>query len=488
MLQRLTELVPGAMDVGLHGSEGQVEGGGDFLVRAALDMAQQNAGAILRAQASDGPFDSRSELPGLHLLEGILGPVRDIEARGFDRIGADRVRRAVDTHRVELATAQMVDCHVVRNLEQPRRELEVGAVAVEVGEDLDEGVLREVLGEFPVAHHAEDEREDRPLVSRDQLPMRGIAPLEGEGDDVGIGEVREVEGAEHLGGGDRAALMRAIVAQEEKYPWLTPQSSRMLARHPARDELSTMSDTDVETARAALAAEGGAEKRAYVRMVFEEIAPRYDLLNHLLSLNIDVLWRRRALRALEWSRLPDGRYLDLCAGTLDVGAELTKRAGFRGFIIGADFAVPMLRAGAGKASRHRLAPVGADAQQLPLGSGSMDGAVVAFGMRNVASLDIALREVHRVLAPGARFVILEFATPRSSIVRTFYHFYFHQVLPLVGGLISGHRTAYKYLPKSVAHFPAEPELARRMMAAGFRDVRWESLSFGIAAIHVGAKG
>jgi demethylmenaquinone methyltransferase/2-methoxy-6-polyprenyl-1,4-benzoquinol methylase len=261
----------------------------------------------------------------------------------------------------------------------------------------------------------------------------------------------------------------------------------MLAQPPACGELTMMYDTEVESARAELAAEGGSEKRAYVRTVFEEIAPRYDLLNHLLSLNIDVLWRRRALRALEWTRTPGGCYLDLCAGTLDVGAELTRQSGFRGFIVGADFAVPMLRAGAGKAPRERLAPVGADAQQLPLGADSMDGAVVAFGIRNVASLDVALEEVYRVLVPGARFVILEFTTPRSFVVRTFYHFYFHQVLPFVGGLISGHRTAYKYLPKSVAHFPAEPELARRMTAAGFADVRWESLSFGIAAIHVGLK-
>lgn len=248
-----------------------------------------------------------------------------------------------------------------------------------------------------------------------------------------------------------------------------------------------MHGPDVESVRAELAAEGGAEKRAYVRTVFEEIAPRYDLLNHLLSLNIDTLWRRRALRTLEWTRRPDGCYLDLCAGTLDVGAELTRQAGFRGFIIGADFAVPMLQAGKGKAPLHRLAPVGADAQQLPLADASMDGATVAFGIRNVASLDVALREVYRVLAPGARFVILEFTTPRSAVVRTLYHFYFHQVLPLVGGLISGHHTAYRYLPKSVAHFPAEPELARRMTAAGFTGVRWESLSLGIAAIHVGAR-
>ena len=248
-----------------------------------------------------------------------------------------------------------------------------------------------------------------------------------------------------------------------------------------------MHPSEVDERRATLAAEGGAEKRAYVRTVFEDIAPRYDLLNHLLSLNIDKMWRRRALRALGWSRAPGGTYLDLCAGTLDVGAELIRQAAFHGFVVGADFAVPMLRAGIGKAPTNRLGPVGADAQQLPLGDNAVDGATVAFGIRNVAALDVALREVFRVLKPGARFVILEFTTPRSAIIRTGYHFYFHHLLPLVGGLISGHRTAYKYLPQSVAHFPAEPELARRMTAAGFSNVSWESLSLGIAAIHVGMK-
>jgi demethylmenaquinone methyltransferase/2-methoxy-6-polyprenyl-1,4-benzoquinol methylase len=234
-----------------------------------------------------------------------------------------------------------------------------------------------------------------------------------------------------------------------------------------------MHATDVEERVAESAAEGGAEKRAYVRTVFEQIAPRYDLLNHLLSLNIDRRWRRRALEALAW--------------TLDVGAELSRRPGFRGFILGADFALPMLRAGFGKAPLSVLAPVAADAQQLPLADDSVQGATVAFGIRNVASLDRALHEVYRVLAPGARFVILEFTTPRSAVVRTLYHFYFHHLLPLIGGVISGHRTAYKYLPRSVANFPAEAELARRMSEAGFAEVQWTSLTLGIAAIHVGTK-
>ena len=261
----------------------------------------------------------------------------------------------------------------------------------------------------------------------------------------------------------------------------------MLARRAHYDDFSRMVETGVEAQRAELAARGGAEKREYVRTVFEAIAPRYDLLNHLLSLNIDKLWRRRALGALGWEHAPAGQYLDLCAGTLDVCVELTRQKGFEGFVLGADFAVPMLQAGLGKVIFNRIGPVGADAQVLPLADGSMDGATVAFGIRNVASLDVALREVFRVLRPGARFVILEFTTPRSAIVRTLYHTYFHHVLPFIGGVISGHRSAYRYLPRSVAHFPAEAELAARMTAAGFADVRFESLSFGIAAIHAGTR-
>lgn len=244
----------------------------------------------------------------------------------------------------------------------------------------------------------------------------------------------------------------------------------------------------LEEQRVEAAAEGGAVKREFVRATFEQIAPRYDLLNHLLSFNIDRRWRRHALRALDWARAPHGRYLDLCAGTLDVGALLAAQRGFAGFIVGADFAEAMLRAGTGKAPRTVVAPLAADAQQLPLPDDALDGAIVAFGIRNVASLDATLREVHRVLHPGARFVILEFSTPRWAPVRWSYHLYFHHVLPFIGGIVSGHRSAYRYLPRSVAHFPAAVELARRMSAAGFANVHWESLTFGVAAVHVGTKG
>lgn len=236
------------------------------------------------------------------------------------------------------------------------------------------------------------------------------------------------------------------------------------------------------------AARGGAAKHAYVRRIFSEIAPRYDLLNHVLSLNVDRAWRRRAIAALDWRRDAGGTYLDLCAGTLDAGALLARQPGFRGYVVGADFAEPMLRAGAGKAPAAVLGPVAADAQRLPLADASVAGAIVAFGIRNVADLDQGLREVRRVLAPGGRLVVLEFSTPRSPLVRAAYHAYFHAVLPVVGRVVSGHRTAYRYLPRSVANFPVEEALAARMTAAGFERVRWESLTLGVAAVHVAHAG
>jgi demethylmenaquinone methyltransferase/2-methoxy-6-polyprenyl-1,4-benzoquinol methylase len=248
-----------------------------------------------------------------------------------------------------------------------------------------------------------------------------------------------------------------------------------------------MPTVDLETTEAQAAAAGGAEKRAYVRRIFSEIAPRYDLLNHLLSFNIDRRWRRRAIAILDPIRRPGGLFIDLCAGTLDVASELSRTRGFRGLVLGTDFAEPMLRAGLQKAPRLLVAPVTADALALPVGDATVAGAIVAFGIRNVANLTDALAEVHRVLEPGGRFVILEFSTPRSAVVRSAYHAYFHLVLPAVGRVVSGHRTAYRYLPESVARFPVQEELARLMRSAGFVDVRWESLTLGVAAIHSGDK-
>jgi demethylmenaquinone methyltransferase/2-methoxy-6-polyprenyl-1,4-benzoquinol methylase len=166
---------------------------------------------------------------------------------------------------------------------------------------------------------------------------------------------------------------------------------------------------------------------------------------------------------------------------------MTTTANFQGSILSADFAEPMLIAGKSKIAGKNVHPVAGDALHLPLADASMAGAIVAFGIRNVANLDAALREAHRILEPGARFVILEFSTPRSPIVNAAYQIYFRYVLPAVGGLVSGNRDAYEYLPRSVASFPVTEELARRMRAAGFTDVSWQSLSLGIAAIHVGVK-
>ncbi|MEW5916769.1 MAG: ubiquinone/menaquinone biosynthesis methyltransferase [Gemmatimonadota bacterium] len=252
---------------------------------------------------------------------------------------------------------------------------------------------------------------------------------------------------------------------------------------------------EANEAAAAAGAGGNAEsdadqastKRAYVRRIFSEIAPRYDLLNHVLSLNTDRVWRRKAVAALDWTRSPQGTYLDLCAGTLDVSVALASARGFQGRVVASDFAEPMLRVALPKVAGRAIAPVTADALSLPLRNESVDGAIVAFGARNLANLDVGIMEVFRVLRPGGRFVILEFTTPRNPIVRGTYNAYFHHVLPLIGRLVSGHRTAYRYLPTSVSHFPSVDELAERLTRAGFQRVSWRSLTLGIAAIHVGDK-
>lgn len=245
-------------------------------------------------------------------------------------------------------------------------------------------------------------------------------------------------------------------------------------------------ELDVQ-AQANAAAAGAPIKRAYVQRIFSDIAPRYDLLNQVLSLGIDRSWRRAAIAALGWPRCPAGTYLDLCAGTLDVSAALAATPGFRGDIIAADFAEPMLRAGREKGRAGRIASVVADALSLPLPDGSCDGSLVAFGIRNVADLEYSLGEIFRVLRPGARFVILELSTPSSPVLRAAYLFYFQRLLPIIGGFVSGHRTAYRYLPQSVMHFPEGDVLAAGMRRVGFVNVHWRPLTYGIAALHVGEK-
>ncbi|HEX2168039.1 MAG TPA: class I SAM-dependent methyltransferase, partial [Longimicrobiales bacterium] len=163
--------------------------------------------------------------------------------------------------------------------------------------------------------------------------------------------------------------------------------------------------------------------------------------------------------------------------------ELADRPAFSGTVLGFDFAYPMLDAGRGKLQGRRIAPACADALRLPLADGSVSGAMVAFGVRNLADLDAGLREFSRVIRPGGRLVVLEFMTPQWQPFRGLYLFYFRRVLPLVGRLVSRHGSAYSYLPESVLRFPEPAELTRRLEGAGFADVQWESMTGGIVAAH-----
>ena len=231
---------------------------------------------------------------------------------------------------------------------------------------------------------------------------------------------------------------------------------------------------------------GGPEKRAYVRDIFTAIAPTYDRLNRIISLRFDQRWRRYAVGRLNWERRPEGIYLDVCAGTLDFAATLARRPGFRGRIVGADFVPPMLRLGRGKAAR--LAPVAADALELPFPDHAFDGAMVGWGMRNLVDLDAGLAEAARVLRPGARLVILEMTLPPQPLLRRVYEFYFRRVMPWIGRRISRHATAYTWLPASTIAFPEPAELARRLEAQGFREVSYRLLMGGVSALHVATRG
>jgi demethylmenaquinone methyltransferase/2-methoxy-6-polyprenyl-1,4-benzoquinol methylase len=222
-----------------------------------------------------------------------------------------------------------------------------------------------------------------------------------------------------------------------------------------------------------------------VRRIFSEIAPRYDLLNHVLSLNIDRAWRKATIERLGWERVPEGTYLDACAGTLDMSLALAGRAGFRGRVVASDFAHPMLVQGGSKIDREPVAPVCADSLRLPFGGDAFEGATVGFGVRNLADPRAGLAELRRVLRPGARLVVLEFTMPPNRLMRAGYLFYFRRVLPVVGRIVSGHPWAYTYLPESVSEFPGPEELGALFESVGFRNVGWKLLTGGIAALHWG---
>jgi demethylmenaquinone methyltransferase/2-methoxy-6-polyprenyl-1,4-benzoquinol methylase len=240
--------------------------------------------------------------------------------------------------------------------------------------------------------------------------------------------------------------------------------------------------------RAAPAPTPGAPEKAAVRSMFDRIAPRYDLLNRLLSARTDVRWRRQAMDLLDLP--PSSRVLDLCTGTADLLVEALRRdPGHTG--LGVDLSHAMLRLGMRKLDRGGLGQrgrlVGGDGERLPLRGDLFDGALVAFGIRNVGEPLLALREVRRVLRPGGRFVVLEFSMPEGLLGRA-YRIYFTRILPRIGGLVSGDPSAYAYLPASVAGFPGPEGFAALMREAGFEAVHWRLLTGGIACLHRGERG
>ena len=222
------------------------------------------------------------------------------------------------------------------------------------------------------------------------------------------------------------------------------------------------------------------EGREVARM-FGAIAPTYDLLNHLLSINVDRVWRREAACALAPER--GERVLDLCTGTGDLALALV-RAGVR--VVGADFSGPMLARAWRKAGREGVALelVRGDAQRLPFRDGAFAAASVAFGVRNFQDIPKGLAEISRVLAPGGRLAVLEFSTPRGRLFGPLYAFYFRRILPALGRLISKESGAYGYLPATVGGFPGPEPFAALLTSAGFRVESQRPMTFGIVHLHL----
>lgn len=232
-------------------------------------------------------------------------------------------------------------------------------------------------------------------------------------------------------------------------------------------------------------AEGAARA---VREMFTSIAPRYDLLNHVLSLNVDRLWWRRAAGTFEniLSR-PNARALDLCCGTGDMTFALfrqSRRSGAR--VLGADFSHAMLQRAQQKSAGTPLRWLEADALTLPFPESEFDLVTAAFGFRNLADYDAGLREIVRILRPGGECGILDFGEPRG-LLGAIYRIYFKRLLPVIGTVISGVRGPYAYLPASVERFPAPVEMLDRMRAAGFREASWTPYTLGIAGLYRGKK-
>ena len=225
-----------------------------------------------------------------------------------------------------------------------------------------------------------------------------------------------------------------------------------------------------------------------VREMFTSIAPRYDLLNHVLSFNVDRLWWRRAARTFTHIlRRTDAKILDLCCGTGDMTFALDRRAGdSKPLILGADFSHAMLQRASAKAAGTRLRWFEADALNLPCGNEQFDLITAAFGFRNLADYDAGLREIVRVLRPGGECGILDFGVPQG-LLGVLYRIYFRRALPALGTFISGVKGPYAYLPASVERFPDPAAILARMRHAGFRQAAWTPYSFGIAGLYRGKK-
>lgn len=230
------------------------------------------------------------------------------------------------------------------------------------------------------------------------------------------------------------------------------------------------------------------EKGEQIQQMFGAIAPRYDFLNHLLSFGIDKRWRRTAVRLIKGPE--GGRILDVATGTGDLALEIASSTPDSLRITGADFSAEMVSIGEQKAAASpyasRMDFKVAPCEDLPFPASTFDSVTIAFGIRNVVDRRLGLAEMWRVLKPGGRMIILEFSTPRSALFRAIYHFYFRQILPVIGGMFSKYN-AYKYLPESVLEFPSSDEFCRMMADTGLKNVRCQPLTFGIASIYTGNK-
>jgi demethylmenaquinone methyltransferase / 2-methoxy-6-polyprenyl-1,4-benzoquinol methylase len=232
--------------------------------------------------------------------------------------------------------------------------------------------------------------------------------------------------------------------------------------------------------------ESTSTKKQQVEVMFDNIAPRYDLLNRLMSLGVDVLWRKRVVRMLRSA--PQGQILDMATGTADLAIMLSSLPGQK--IIGADLSREMLNKGEEKITARqlndRIELQKADAENLPFANNTFVACTVAFGVRNFQDLDKGLKEIYRVLEPGATFIILEFSKVKTFPIKQFFSFYFRYITPMIGKLLS-QKAAYSYLPESVAAFPEGEEMLRILQNIGFKNTTCKSLSFGISSIYKGVK-